>query len=96
MLLREWMGPMIIRNVRIFPTDIDPDIVCSPTIREGLYPETELQRIPLDILSNDCTANPDYPGFYCLSDEIRRLVEFSRHDLLKLYSDTDGPGHYRM
>ena len=49
MMLRENMGPMIFRNVKIHATDIDNSNLFDDIIREGVYPEEQLKRIPRDI-----------------------------------------------
>src|SRR5665647_2796498 len=50
-MLRENMGPMIFRNVKIFCTDIDISTLFAKIIEEGSYAKQELERIPGDIFS---------------------------------------------
>lgn len=81
-ILREHMGKFLFRNVRISATDIDESNF-GTIIQRGAYPEIELKRIPPDILSRYFEADTQ-PGYWRLTEEIRRAVQFARHDLLTL------------
>jgi len=81
-LLREMIGPYLFRNVKIFATDIDQYDQYSRIITEGKYPVKDLERIPEDFYERYFSVHPDEPGFCVISDEIRRVVEFKKHDLL--------------
>ena len=48
-LLRENMGPMLFRNVKLLATDIDENNEYGTIIRNGSYPAKELERIPPEI-----------------------------------------------
>lgn len=84
-LLREHMGPMIYRNVRIFATDIDPNNMFGPIIQEGRYPREDLERMPPDLFQRYFSLDESKPGYYRISDEIRKRVEFFRHNLLSFF-----------
>lgn len=81
-LLRENMGHFLFRNVRIYATDIDESNF-GEIIARGVYPETELQRIPPEYFAHHFKPAPE-PGYCELVDEIKNAVQFQRHDLLSL------------
>jgi chemotaxis protein methyltransferase CheR len=83
-ILRENMGQMIFRNVRIIATDIDISDQFGRVIQEGSYPYGDLKRIPEAIFSRYFSPDERVPGNYVIAEEIRRRVEFQRHDLLTL------------
>ncbi len=82
-VLRENMGHMIFRNVRIHATDIDNSDLFGKIIEEGIYPDEQVQRIPSDIFSR-YFRKADEPNHYKIVDEINRCVRFQKHDLLTL------------
>jgi chemotaxis protein methyltransferase CheR len=82
-ILRENMGQMIFRNVRIHATDIDESGHFGDIIREGVYPEEQIKRIPDNIRTKYFTENGK-PGHYVISPEIRNCVEYQTHNLLSL------------
>lgn len=83
MLLKESMGYMLFRNVRILATDIDESNQFEKIIRDGTYPRELVQRIPKDIFEK--FFNPDErEGYFTLIEEIRKSVTFLKHDLLSL------------
>lgn len=81
-ILRENMGP-IFRNVAIHATDIDESGRFGDMIREGVYPEEQIKRIP-DEIFDKYFARDGAPGYYRISEEIRKAVSFRKHDLLSL------------
>lgn len=82
MILRENMGQFLFRNVLIYATDIDEGDFGTFTAR-GVYPEMELGQIPRDLFSKYFTPNGK-PGYFQVTEELRRAVHFQRHDLLSL------------
>jgi len=82
-IIRENMGPMIFRNVRILATDIDSSNLFENIIRQGSYPVQELERIPQDFFSRYFSPDGERPGNCVISEEIRKRVEFRKHDLLR-------------
>jgi chemotaxis protein methyltransferase CheR len=89
-VLRENMGHFLFRNVRIFATDIDEGNF-GPIIARGAYRETDLKRIPADILSKYFVPDGE-PGYLRVCDDIRQSVQFERHDLLSLNPPRQGFG----
>ncbi len=81
-ILREQMSKFLFRNVRIFATDVDESNF-GTIIARGAYPEVELKRIPPEIFAKYFEPDTE-PGYWRLTEEIRRAVQFERHDLLSL------------
>ena len=82
-ILRENMGPMIFRNVKIHATDIDESGQFGDVIKDGIYPEDKVKRIPKEIFLKYFGEDRE-PGLYRISKEIRSCVSYQRHDLLTL------------
>jgi chemotaxis protein methyltransferase CheR len=83
MILKEGMGYMLFRNVRILATDIDESNLFEKIIREGCYPREQIQRIPKDIFEKFFTPGA-IEGYFVLNEEIRKSVSFQKHNLLSL------------
>ena len=83
-ILRENMGPMVFRNVKLLATDIDECNLFGPIIRDGSYPAKELERIPPEIFKRYFSPDPIKPENCVIADEIRKRVEFQQHNLLSL------------
>lgn len=90
-LLRENMGGMLFRNVRITATDLDGSNLFGAIIEKGMYPREQVERIPADLLNRHFTHFPDQDA-YVISDEMRKAVQFHRHDLLTLTPPDTGFG----
>jgi len=91
MRLKESMGYMLFRNVRILATDLDESNQFEKIIMEGAYPREQVQRIPKDIF--DKFFRPHVrEGYFILEEEIRKSVTFLKHDLLSLASPKRGFG----
>ncbi len=81
--LRENMGKMIFRNVKIYATDIDGSNLFGKIISDGEYPWEQLQRIPKDIFEKYFLPT-DKSDHFVLIDEIKNSVTYQKHDLLSL------------
>jgi len=81
-ILRENMGHMMFRNVRIHATDIDGSNLFENIIKQGSYPEEQVKRIPENILNQ--YFKPDNSGNYIISEEMRKSIIFKKHNLLSL------------
>ena len=90
-ILREAMGNMLFRNVKILATDIDHSDLFGAVISQGEYAEEIVKRIPGNILDTHFTEDSDTKKWK-LSEEIRKSVEFQRHDLLSLVPPVDKVG----
>ncbi len=82
-ILRENMGHMYFRNVKIIASDIDGSDLFEKIIVEGSYPRTDVQRIPEEILDKYFTPNSDKTN-YTILPEIINSIKFIKHDLLTL------------
>lgn len=83
MILRENMGHMYFRNVKILSTDIDGSDLFEKIIAEGSYAKADVQRIPQEILIKYFIPNSDKTS-YTILPEIRNSIKFIKHDLLTL------------
>lgn len=82
-LLRERMGRMYFRNVRITATDIDGSNLFGPIITEGVYPREQVDRIPRDLF-NEYFEMAEKKGHYRIKEEIRKALAYRKHDLMTL------------
>ncbi|HNX23096.1 MAG TPA: CheR family methyltransferase [Spirochaetota bacterium] len=82
-ILRENMGNMIFRNVKIFATDIDGSNLFQKIIENGEYPHDQLSRIPRDIFYKYFSKVGNSENCK-ISDEIIKSIKYSKHDLLSL------------
>ncbi len=90
-LIRESMGQMLFRNVRITATDIDGSNLFEDIIREGVYPREQVERIPEALLGRHFAHLPELDA-YRISEEMRHAVQFRKHDLLTLVPPGSGFG----
>jgi len=82
-VLRENMGHMIFRNVKIYATDVDGSNLFGKIIGDGEYPGEQVRRIPKDIFARYFSPNGK-PDHFIIAEEIRKSVEYQKHDLLTL------------
>ncbi len=82
-ILRENMGNMIFRNVKIYATDIDGSNLFKNTIEKGEYPREQLDRIPKDIFGK-YFSRVDGSDNYRISEDLIKCMHFKKHDLLTL------------
>jgi len=91
-LLAENMGHFAFRNLRIDATDLDGSNLFGKIIAEGVYPESNLRRIPRPLFEK--YFQPDEKtGHFRLVDAIRTKVFFQKHDLL---SFRPAGNHYNL
>ncbi len=81
-ILRENLG-MTFRNVKIHATDIDNSNLFGDIIKKGIYPKEMIQRIP-EVIFKKYFSGTNKPDEFVISDEIKKSVEFTKHDLLDL------------
>ena len=91
MVLREGMGHMQFRNVKIMATDIDHSNLFKKIIESGVYPEDQVKRIPKDIFERFFSPAEE-EKHWKLIDEIRSSVEYQRHNLLTLSPPVENVG----
>jgi chemotaxis protein methyltransferase CheR len=82
LLLKEHMGAMIFRNVRILASDIDHSDLFGDIIGKGSYPYVELKRIPEEFFTKNFTPDPKKDGHFIIAEDVRNRITFKRHDLL--------------
>jgi chemotaxis protein methyltransferase CheR len=82
-ILRESMGNMYFRNIRIKATDIDESNLFHKIISDGIYPREQVGRIPKNLFQSYFEKD-EKEGQYRIVEEIRRAVSFQKHDLLSL------------
>jgi|SRR5659263_105129 len=85
MLLRERIGHMYFRNIKIKATDIDGSNLFDNIILEAVYPREQVERIPKDIFEKYFVTDEKEDHFRII-DEIKKSVTFQKHDLLTLAS----------
>lgn len=83
MLLCENMGYMYFRNVKILATDIDESNLFNNIISKGEYPKDQLQRIPKEYFEKYFIPVENKEK-YVIDENIRKSLEFRKHDLLSL------------
>lgn len=82
-MFAEHMGHFAFKNLTIYATDIDEQDAFGTIIRNGIYPEDELKRVPEDIFKK--YFKPDSkPGFFQIIDTVRERVVFQKNNLLDL------------
>ena len=80
------------KKVRIFATDLDEESHdFGKILKEGIYPEDTVKRIPKDIFKKYFSSN-NKPGYFKISDEIMQRVSFQKHDLRSLIPIRDNFG----
>lgn len=82
-ILRENMGEMIFRNVKIHATDIDGSNLFEKIICDGIYPRETVERIPKDIFEKYFEP-AGKSGYFRIIETIRKCISFQKHDLLSL------------
>ncbi|WP_409301381.1 CheR family methyltransferase [Peribacillus sp. SCS-155] len=66
-----------LNQIEILATDIDENVIARAKL--GIYPERSLNEVPADMKAKYFTKEGDY---FKLSDEIKRTVNFRKHNLL--------------
>lgn len=67
-----------VEQIKIYATDIDEDVLRYA--REGFYAERSLERLPKELLKRHFIKSEKG---YRINDNIKRCVEFSKHNLLE-------------
>lgn len=82
-LIREQIGRMYFRNIKIHATDIDGSNLFDEIIKDAAYPRDQVDRIPKEIFEKYFVSDKK-EGHFRVIDEIRKAVTFQKHDLLSL------------
>jgi chemotaxis protein methyltransferase CheR len=83
MLIRERTGYMYFRNINIIASDIDVSDNFGDIIKNGVYPKEMVERIPSKYRNTYFEKQSTDQKFQLIED-IRKRVNFLRHDLLTL------------
>lgn len=86
-LLAENMGQFAFRNLKIHATDHDAPLL--KTVREAVYPDKELDRIPPDYFSK-YFGSSGTQGMSRVIEHIRNSLIVEEHDLLSLTPPGEG------
>ena len=86
-LLAEAMNPFAFRNVELVASDYDAPLL--ETLKEGVYPWEQVQRIPVDLFAKYFTP-AEREGHFRVADVIRQRVQPVIHDLTSLIPVRDG------
>ncbi|MBW1669437.1 MAG: methyltransferase domain-containing protein [Deltaproteobacteria bacterium] len=91
-IFKENLSSYAFKRLKIYATDLDEESHdFGRIIREGVYPEKAVKRIPGDIFRKYFLPD-DKPGHFKIADEIMRCVSFQKHDLRSLEPIRDGFG----
>lgn len=85
MLIREKVGNMYYRNVKITATDLDGSNLFEEIISNAIYPREQVERIPKEIFDK-YFVKADKTDHFQIVEEIRKAVIFQKHDLTTLKS----------
>ncbi|MCX5814468.1 MAG: chemotaxis protein CheR [Proteobacteria bacterium] len=80
-ILAENMGHFSFKNLTLYATDIDEQDTFGTIIKNGIYPEDELKRIPEEIFKNYFAPNGK-PGYFQIASAIKERIVFQKHNLL--------------
>lgn len=82
-VLRENMGSMYFRNVKIFASDIDESNLFGKIIESGIYSKDLVDRVPPELVESYFKPTQDGQSVE-ISEELRKAISYRRHDLLSL------------
>lgn len=83
MLLAEKMGNFAFKNLMIDASDIDENGQFGSIVKEGVYGEEHLKRIPEDLFHKYFTP-AENEGYYKVNEQLNSRITFHRHDLTSL------------
>ena len=83
-ILAERMGYFTFKNVFMDATDIDETGHFGEIVTAGVYPDSDLKRIPEDIYNKYFSEYPEKPGHLIIDQNIRNRIKYTTHDLLSL------------
>lgn len=82
-IMAEAMGPEKYKRVTITATDIDETSNFKEIVSDGVYPKSDLSRMPDNIFENYFHKYDDGDNFR-INDLIKKSLSFHQHDLLSL------------
>lgn len=82
-ILAEKMGYYAFKSIQMHATDIDESENFGKTITDGIYPISDLKRMPENIFEK--YFSPTGEGdLYKIDENVRSRIQFYQHDLLSL------------
>jgi chemotaxis protein methyltransferase CheR len=81
--IRELVGHMYYRNIKIHATDIDVANLDEEAIYDLAYPRTQMSHISNDMFEKYFEPG-EKDGTFAVTEEIKDTVTFEKHDLLTL------------
>jgi chemotaxis methyl-accepting protein methylase len=90
-ILKDILDEEIFSRIRIYATDIDPNNRFENILKKGSYPQEDLKKIPEKMFLSNFLKDPDIQGNYYISEQIRKHVIYSRHNLLSLRPVIESP-----
>jgi len=81
LILKETLDADIFNRTNIYATDIDPNFRFREIVSRGSYHGDAVKKIPVETFQRYFTKDPEVPGNYLISDNIREHVMYMWHDL---------------
>jgi chemotaxis protein methyltransferase CheR len=82
--LKEMLNQERFNGIKIFASDIDNSNRFKKIIEEGTYKKNQISSVPQDILNKYFSQYPQNPDVYIISENLRKKVNYQKHDLLTL------------
>lgn len=83
MILREQIGKEWFSKIKIIATDIDEYSNFEKIIPAGIYPKSDLERMPEEIFQKYFIKYDDF-NRYIIIEEIKSKIKYIKHNLLSL------------
>lgn len=83
MILREQIGKEWFSKIKIIATDIDEYSNFEKIIPAGIYPKSDLERMPEEIFKKYFIKYDDF-NRYIIIEEIKSKIKYIKHNLLSL------------
>ena len=83
MILKEKIGKEWFSKIKIIATDIDEYSNFEKIIPAGIYPKSDLERMPEEIFHKYFIKYDDF-NRYIIIDEIKSKIQYIKHNLLSL------------
>ena len=82
-MLAEKLGYFTFKKIQIHATDIDENNTFHKIINDGIYPKSELERIPKEYFEKYFTQT-ESSDYYKINENIKKRVTFLKHNLTTL------------
>lgn len=84
--LKETLNEEQFKGINIFASDIDNSNSFKKIIEEGTYKKNQICSVPSAILEKYFSQDKENPDIYIISENLRKKVNYQKHDLLSLNS----------